>query len=70
VQGVIPSGAVRPEALRELEAAGIPTAGLRSKSRAEFATPDAPKMDFIFIVCDKAANEVCPIWPGRLATAH
>ena len=68
--GSHPSGAVRPEALRELEAAGIPPTGLRSKSWAEFATPDAPKMDFIFTVCDNAANEVCPVWPGHPATAH
>ena len=68
--GSHPSGTVRPEALKELEAAGIPTAGLRSKSWDEFATPDAPTMDFIFTVCDNAANEVCPVWPGHPATAH
>ena len=68
--GSHPSGTVRPEALKELEAAGIPTAGLRSKSWDEFATPDAPIMDFIFTVCDNAANEVCPVWPGHPATAH
>ena len=68
--GSHPSGTVRPEALRELEAAGIPTTGLRSKSWDEFATADAPKMDFIFTVCDNAANEVCPIWPGHPASAH
>ena len=65
-----PSGKVRPEALRELRAAEIPTDGFRSKSWDEFATPDAPKMDFVFTVCDNAANEVCPIWPGHPATAH
>ena len=68
--GSHPSGTVRPEALKELEAAGIPTAGLRSKSWDEFAIPDAPPMDFIFTVCDNAANEVCPVWPGHPATAH
>ena len=68
--GSHPSGTVRPEALKELEAAGIPTAGLRSKSWDEFATPDATTMDFIFTVCDNAANEVCPVWPGHPATAH
>jgi arsenate reductase len=68
--GSHPSGTVRPEALRELEAAGVPTAGLRSKSWDEFARRDAPKMDFVFTVCDNAANEVCPVWPGHPATAH
>jgi len=68
--GSHPSGTVRPEALKELEAAGIPTAGLRSKSWDEFATPDAPIMDFIFTVCDNAANEVCPVWLRHPATAH
>ena len=68
--GSHPSGTVRPEALRELEAAGIPTTGLRSKSWDEFATPDAPTMDFIFTVCDNAAHEVCPVWPGHPAAAH
>jgi arsenate reductase len=68
--GSHPSGTVRPEALRQLEAAHIPTTGFRSKSRDEFAKPDAPKMDFVFTVCDNAANEVCPIWPGQPMTAH
>jgi arsenate reductase len=68
--GSHPSGAVRPEAIDRLEAAGIPTQGLRSKSWDEFAKPDAPKMDFVFTVCDNAANEVCPIWPGQPMTAH
>jgi len=68
--GSHPSGTVRPEALRELEAAGVPTAGLRSKSWDEFARRDAPKMDFVFTVCDNAASEVCPVWPGHPATAH
>jgi arsenate reductase len=68
--GSHPSGTVRPEAFRELEAAGIRITGLRSKSWDEFAGPDAPKMDFIFTVCDNAANETCPVWPGHPATAH
>ena len=68
--GSHPSGAVRPEAIAELENAHLPTNGLRSKSRDEFAKPDAPKLDFIFTVCDNAAKEVCPIWPGHPMTAH
>ena len=68
--GSHPLGTVRPEALRELEAAGIPTTGLRSKSWDEFATADAPRMDFILTMCDNAASEVCPVWPGHPATAH
>jgi arsenate reductase len=68
--GSHPSGVVRPEALKRLEEAGIPTQGLRSKSWGEFAQPGAPKLDFIFTVCDNAAKEVCPIWPGQPITAH
>jgi arsenate reductase len=68
--GSHPSGNVRPEALEQLRACTIPTDGLRSKSWDEFAEPDAPRMDFIFTVCDNAANEVCPIWPGHPMTAH
>ncbi|HEV2697983.1 MAG TPA: arsenate reductase ArsC, partial [Terriglobales bacterium] len=68
--GSHPSGTVRPEALRELEVAHIPTAGYRSKSWEEFAKPDAPKLDFVFTVCDRAAKEVCPVWPGQPMTAH
>jgi arsenate reductase len=68
--GSHPSGAVRPEALKQLEAAGISTQELRSKSWDEFSVPDAPKMDFVFTVCDNAANEVCPFWPGQPMTAH
>jgi arsenate reductase (thioredoxin) len=68
--GSHPSGTVRPEALKKLEAAHIPTDGLRSKSWDEFAKPDAPKLDFVFTVCDNAAGEVCPIWPGQPMTAH
>jgi arsenate reductase len=68
--GSHPTGAVRPEALRQLELSGIPTQGLRSKSWDEFAAPGAPAIDFIFTVCDDAAKEVCPIWPGHPMTAH
>ena len=68
--GSHPSGTVRPEALRQLELANISIAGLRSKSWDEFAGADAPKMDFVFTVCDSAAAEVCPIWPGQPMSAH
>jgi arsenate reductase len=68
--GSHPSGAVRPEAMAQLERAQLPTGGLRSKSWGEFAQPGAPKLDFVFTVCDNAANEVCPIWPGQPMTAH
>lgn len=68
--GSHPSGAPRPEALKQLESAGISTKGLRSKSWDEFAGSGAPRMDFVFTVCDNAANEVCPLWPGQPMTAH
>jgi arsenate reductase len=68
--GSHPSGTVRPEALRQLEVAHLPTSGFRSKSWDEFAGPGAPKLDFVFTVCDNAANEVCPVWPGQPMTAH
>src|ERR1700683_4257658 len=68
--GSHPSGAVRPEALRQLEAVHIPMTGFRSKGWDEFAKPNGPKMDFVFTVCDNAAAEVCPIWPGQPMTAH
>jgi arsenate reductase (thioredoxin) len=68
--GSHPTGAVRPEALKELEAAHISVAGLRSKSWDEFARPGAPEMNFVFTVCDNAAREVCPVWPGQPTTAH
>lgn len=68
--GSFPTGKVRPEALTQLEAARVPIAGLRSKSWEEFSRPDAPKLDFVFTVCDNAAKEVCPIWPGQPMTAH
>jgi arsenate reductase len=68
--GSHPAGAVRPEALREIQRAHLFTSGLRSKSWDEFAKPDAPRMDFVFTVCDNAAKEVCPVWPGQPMTAH
>ncbi|MGH9522831.1 MAG: arsenate reductase ArsC [Terriglobales bacterium] len=68
--GSHPSGTVRPEALKQIEAARIPATGFRSKSWEEFAQPSAPKLDFVFTVCDNAAKEVCPIWPGQPITAH
>jgi arsenate reductase len=68
--GSHPTGVVRPEALRQIEFAGLPTDGLRSKSWDEFGAPGAPPIHFIFTVCDNAANEVCPIWPGYPMTAH
>jgi arsenate reductase len=68
--GSRPSGQVRGEALRQLEAAHIPLDGLRSKSWDEFAAPEAPELDFVFTVCDNAASEVCPYWPGQPVTAH
>jgi arsenate reductase (thioredoxin) len=68
--GSHPAGKVRPEALRQLEIAHIPTSGFWSKSWNEFSKPDAPKMDFVFTVCDDAAKEVCPVWPGQPMTAH
>jgi arsenate reductase (thioredoxin) len=68
--GSHPSGQPRPEALRQIESAGMATAGLRSKSWDEFAAPGAPKLDFVFTVCDNAANETCPYWPGQPVTAH
>lgn len=68
--GSHPSGKVRPEALHQLEVANIPTSGLRSKSWDEFSKLDAPKLDFVFTVCDNAASEACPIWPGQPITAH
>lgn len=68
--GSHPAGSVRPEALRQLELARLPTKGLRSKDWDEFARPGAPQMDFVFTVCDNAAREVCPVWPGQPMTAH
>jgi len=68
--GSHPTGTPRPEALKQLESVGLSTHGLRSKSWDEFAAPDAPHMDFVFTVCDNAANEACPFWPGQPMTAH
>jgi arsenate reductase len=68
--GSHPSGTPRPEALAQLESAGIGIEGLRSKSWDEFAAPGAPHLDFVFTVCDNAANETCPYWLGRPMTAH
>ena len=68
--GSHPSGGVRPEAIRQLESAHLPVDGLRSKSWDEFATSDAPRLDFVFTVCDNAAKESCPFWPGQPMTAH
>jgi arsenate reductase (thioredoxin) len=68
--GSTPNGAVHPLALRTLESADYPIDAMRSKSWLEFAAPDAPILDFVFTVCDNAAGEVCPIWPGQPMTAH
>jgi arsenate reductase len=68
--GSFPKGQVHPLALELLKRMNLPSEGLRSKSWDEFATPDAPALDFIFTVCDNAAGEVCPIWPGKPMTAH
>jgi protein-tyrosine-phosphatase len=68
--GSFPKGAVHPLALDVLEKAHLRTSGLRSKSWDEFAKPGAPQMDFVFTVCDQAAKESCPIWPGNPVTAH
>ncbi|WP_439599991.1 arsenate reductase ArsC [Devosia sp.] len=68
--GSTPRGSIHPMTLETLQRAGLPTDGLRSKSWDEFAGPNAPKMDFVFTVCDNAAGETCPIWPGQPMTAH
>ena len=68
--GSHPAGFVHPGALRQLEIAGLPAQNLRSKGWDEFATSAAPKMNFVFTVCDNAAKEICPVWPGQPMTAH
>ena len=68
--GSHPAGAPRPEALQQIASAGMSTEGLRSKSWDEFSRPGAPHLDFVFTVCDKAAAEQCPYWPGQPMTAH
>jgi arsenate reductase len=68
--GSFPKGAVHPLALELLDKLNLPTGGLRSKSWNEFARPGAPVMDFVFTVCDQAAGEICPVWPGNPVTAH
>jgi arsenate reductase len=68
--GSHPKGAVHPVALRQLQLARLPANGLRSKDWSEFAQPGAPQLDFVFTVCDQAAKEVCPVWPGQPMTAH
>ena len=68
--GSHPTGSPRTEALKQLESAGISTDGLRSKSWDEFSGPGAPHLDFVFTVCDNAAREQCPYWPGQPMTAH
>jgi arsenate reductase (thioredoxin) len=68
--GSHPKGTVHPAALHQIAAAQLPSAGHRSKDWSEFAKPGAPRLDFVFTVCDNAAQEVCPIWPGQSMTAH
>jgi arsenate reductase (thioredoxin) len=68
--GSQPKGEINPFAIKVLESLDYPTDGLRSKSWQEFAIPDAPVMDFVFTVCDSAAGESCPVWPGQPMTAH
>jgi arsenate reductase len=68
--GSHPTGEINPRALHMLARNHLPTEGLRSKSWGEFATPDAPPLHFVFTVCDRAAQEVCPFWPGQPMTAH
>ena len=68
--GSQPKGTVHPAALRQIELAKLPVTGLRSKPWDEFAKPGAPQLNFVFAVCDNAAKEVCPVWPGQPMTAH
>ncbi len=68
--GSHPTCRVNPGAIQQLQSAKLPVVNLRSKSWDEFAKPGAPRMDFVFTVCDNAANEICPVWPGQPVTAH
>ena len=68
--GSHPKGSVNPGAIRQLQRVHLPSEGYRSKSWDEFASPGAPRLEFVFTVCDHAAQEVCPIWPGQPMTAH
>lgn len=68
--GSHPKGAVNPFAIDTLKSMRIPSEGMRSKSWDEFATPDSPRLDFVLTVCDQAAGEVCPVWPGQPMSAH
>lgn len=68
--GSHPGGRVNPFAIEQLKRASLPTDGYRSKNWSEFASPDAPQLNFVFTVCDNAAGEVCPVWPGQPMTAH
>ena len=68
--GSMPAPQPNPFALEQIARAGLPTQGLRSKGWNEFAAPEAPRLDFVFTVCDNAANEVCPVWPGQPMSAH
>lgn len=68
--GSHPKGTVHPAAIRQIQSAHLPTDNLRSKDWSEFARPGSPQMNFVFTVCDKAAKEVCPLWPGQPMTAH
>ncbi len=68
--GSHPTGSVNPRAIEQIERAGLSTTDLRSKSWDEFSKPDSPHLHFVFTVCDKAASEMCPLWPGQPMTAH
>jgi len=68
--GSHPAGKVNPFAIEQLKRSSLPTDGFRSKNWSEFASPDAPQLNFVFTVCDNAAGEVCPVWPGQPMTAH
>lgn len=68
--GIHPSGRVNPFAIEQLQQASLPTDDLRSNSRSEFASHDAPQLDFVFTVCDNVAENICPVWPGQPMTSH